>query len=73
MIEKYITILAFIMVSKGILTSLYVFIAKRTRLATKGRKFILTKWFGQNDINSQKIFWLSVLWLTIKYWSLLWA
>lgn len=69
--SDFVTALSFIFVLKGFLTHPYTFFMRRTRLAHKGRSFVLNNFLGSLDKYTRKLFWFSVLWLIIKYQDLL--
>lgn len=69
MIENYITTLSIIIIIRGLFIHPYLFIMRRTKLKTKGRRFFLNKWLSTYNDNTWKMFWLSALWLIVKYFD----
>lgn len=67
--EKYLTVLSFLVVFRGLFILPYVFIMRRTKFAHKGREFLLNRFLGSYDINTWRIFWAALLWLIVFFFS----
>ncbi len=69
MVKDYFTIMAVLIVIRGLFIPIYIFISKRTKLKNKNSDFILNKWFNSYNSNTWRIFWASMLWLIVFFFQ----